>query len=250
MNEKRARNREHDDGAGSIEPPAASSTPAWAGVTPMQQARSEATFHALIRAGRDALESKGLESMTIARLAEAAGASVGAFYGRFENRRAYFSAIQETVVAEVETNVRRAIDALDRNNVNAAEFLSAIAPIWVTIFRDNRGLYLAAFKDSTSQPGAWTPFKRLGWNMAALIVERLLPRLAELGKTDTEREIRIAMQFVNGLLVNATINDPGPIRLDDPEMEGNIARFLCSFFGLELPQKNGLKRSRKGIKGK
>lgn len=220
--------------------------PVWRGVAPTQQARSEATFHALIRAGRVALESKGFDEMTIAGLAEAAGVSVGAFYGRFENKQAYFAAIQKIVVAEIEANIRREVDVLDGKRVDAVEFLAALARIWVGFFRANRGLYLAAFKHSTTQPGVWTPFKQLGWNMAALIVERLLPRLKAMGKTDTDRDVRIAMQFMNGMLVNATINDPGPIRLDGPEMEQNIARFLCSFFGLELPKKSPRKRARPG----
>lgn len=218
----------------------------WSGVAPTQQARSEATFHALIRAGRQALESKGFDEMTIAGLAEAEGVSVGAFYGRFENKQAYFAAIQKIVVAEIEANVRQEVDALDGKRVDAVGFLAALARIWVGFFRANRGLYLAAFKHSTTQPGVWTPFKQLGWNMAALIVERLLPRLESLGKTDTELEIRIAMQFMNGMLVNATINDPGPIHLDGPEMEQNITRFLCSFFGLELPGKIPRQRARRG----
>ena len=33
-------------------------------------------------------------------------------------------------------------------------------------------------------------------------------------------------------VVNATINDPGPIHLEDPQMETYIAHFLCSFLGV------------------
>lgn len=235
--------------ARTVEAPGAAVAQAWNGVAPIQQARSEATFHALIRAGREVVETRGFEGMTIAGLAEAAGVSVGAFYGRFENKQAYLSAIQEIAVAEVAASVRRTFDEADRQGADAHGFLEVVARTWVAIFRENRGLYLGAFKDSTTRPGAWTPFKQLGWNMAALVVERLLPRLQALGKNDTEREVRIALQFVNGLLVNATINDPGPIRLGDPEMEINIARFLCSFFGLESPRNHGKSaRSRKGTK--
>jgi len=236
MSARRARIPDQDDVA-SAEPSHSVAAQAWSGVAPIQQARSEATFRALIGAGRAAVEDRGFEGMTIAGLAEAAGVSVGAFYGRFENKQAYFSAIQEITVAEIAASVRRAFDQCDRRGADVAEFLAVVARTWVSIFRENRGLYLAAFKDSTTRPGAWTPFKQLGWNMAELLVERLLPRLQALGKPDTEREVRIALQFVNGLLVNATINDPGPIRLDDPEMEFNIARFLCSFFGLPPPKK-------------
>jgi AcrR family transcriptional regulator len=61
------------------------------GVTPHQQARSEATFQAFIAAGRKALKDKTFDQMAIGDIARAAGLSVGAFYGRFENKEAFFS---------------------------------------------------------------------------------------------------------------------------------------------------------------
>lgn len=207
----------------------------WNGVVPIQQARSEATYQALILAGRTALENQSFQEMTIANLARSAGASVGAFYGRFENKQAYFSAIQETVVAEAEAQIRRQLDELEEADADVVQFLCTVATIWVSIFRDNKGLYRAAFKDSCTQPHLWTPFKRLGWRGAAVVTEKLLPRLAAIGKPSSERNMRIAMQFMNGMLVNATINDPGPIHLEDKEMVPYLVRLLCTFMGVEPP---------------
>jgi AcrR family transcriptional regulator len=202
---------------------------------PIQQARSEATYQALISAGRKALEEHRFGEMTIASLARSAGASVGAFYGRFENKQAYFSAIQETVVAEEEARVNRFLNQLDEADASVAEFICVIAAMWVSIFGQNRGLYLAAFKDSTSLPNVWTPFKRLGWQAAGRVTAKLLPRLKRMRTPSTERDIRIAMQFMNGMLVNATINDPGPIHLKDKEMVPYLIRLLCTFLGVEPP---------------
>jgi hypothetical protein len=70
-----------------------------------------------------------------------------------------------------------------------------------------------------------------------------MPRLQALGKPRTEREIRIAFQFVNGLLVNAVLNDPGPLSVDDVEMEQNIAQFLCFFFGIQYIVKSQKRKS-------
>lgn len=219
----------------SFEPPP-ERTGEWNGVVPIQQARSEATYQALILAGRTALEDQSFQGLTIATLARNAGASVGAFYGRFENKQAYFSAIQETVVAEAQAHIRQRLDVLDAADADVAQFLCTIATIWASIFRDNKGLYRAAFKDSCTQPQLWTPFKRLGWHGAAVVTEKLLPRLAAMGRPSNERDIRIAMQFMNGMLVNATINDPGPIRLEDEEMVPYLVRLLCTFMGVEPPQ--------------
>ncbi len=205
------------------------------GVTPAQQARSGATFLALLQAGREALERGSMDDMTVGDIARSAGTSVGAFYGRFENKEAFFSAVQEMTVAQCEVDLHVMFDALEAEDADVARMLQSISTFWVHLFRENRGLYRAAFKHATALPGVWTPFKRLGYHGSELIVAHVLPRLHKMGLDVEEIQIKMAMQFVNGLLINSTINDPGPVRLDDQEMEVHIARFLCTFLGVPPP---------------
>lgn len=216
--------------ASRLRMPAVGELVALEGVTPPRQARSGATFRALIKAGRNALKAGSLDAMTIDDIAHAAKASVGAFYGRFENKEAFFAAIQQITVADIWKRMQALINGLKARDASALEFLEAIGRFWVEIFRENRGLYVATFKHASTRPGAWTPFKRLGWNGSDLIAEALVPRLE---CENAELQVRLAMQFVNGLLVNATINDPGPVQLDDPAMEGHVTRFLCLFLGVQ-----------------
>lgn len=220
------------------------------GVTPAQQPRSEATFRALIQAGKKALDAKFFDEMTIEEIARAAGASVGAFYGRFANKEAFFSAIQEITVADIEAHLKA---QLARRQVEAAtdrEFLVAVAKITVGIFRRNRGLYIASFKHSSTRTGAWSPVRRLGYEASGLIAASLAPRLQRAGKPASERKIRIGLQFMNGLLVNAVLNDPGPLSLDDREMPAYIARMLCSFFGIDGVGKTRSVKSRGAMASK
>jgi hypothetical protein len=42
---------------------------------------------------------------------------------------------------------------------------------------------------------------------------------------------------MNGLLVNATINDPGPIHVEDEELVSALQRMLFAFLGVEAPAK-------------
>lgn len=204
------------------------------GVMPTQQARSGATMLALLRAGRQALEQGGLDNMTISEIARSAGTSVGAFYGRFENKEAFFAAVQTMVISEIEVDFDAMFEALERDEVDVVEMLHAISVFWVGLFRSNRGLYQAAFKHASAQPGVWTPFKRLGYKASGMIVEHVLPRLRQMGLATEEVQIRMAMQFANGLLINSVINDPGPVKLDDPDMEVHVARFLCTFLGVPV----------------
>ncbi len=203
------------------------------GVTPHQQARSEATFQALIAAGRKALEDKTFDQMAIGDIARAARLSVGAFYGRFENKEAFFLAIQDIAVSEIEESLRRRLSDPALRAASDAEFLAAVAGFSIGVFRKHRGFYFASSKHSSMPPDRWSPVRRLGFNVSGLVAAELMPRLARLGRPATEREIRIGMQFMNGLLVNAVLNDPGPLRLDSRDLEKYLVRHLCSFFGID-----------------
>jgi len=207
--------------------------PQLAGVAPVRQPRSEATFRALIQAGRKALDEKFFDEVTIEEIARAAGASVGAFYGRFANKEAFFSAIQEITVADIEAQLNAQLARPEVEAASDAQFLAAVAKFTVGVFRGHRGLYIASFKHSSARPGAWSPIRRLGYKASGLFAAKLAPRLRKLGKPASEREIRIGLQFMNGLLVNAVLNDPGPLSLDDKNMEAYITRLLCSYFGIE-----------------
>ena len=203
------------------------------GVTPHQQARSEATFQALIAAGRKALEDKTFDQMAIGDIARAAGLSVGAFYGRFENKEAFFLAIQDITVSGIEEDLRRCLSAPALREASDVEFLAAVARFSIGVFRKHRGFYFASSKHSAAPPDRWSPIRRLGFTVSGYVAAELIPRLASLGKPATEREVRIGMQFMNGLLVNAVLNDPGPLRLDSRDLEKYLVRHLCSFFGID-----------------
>jgi AcrR family transcriptional regulator len=218
------------------------------GVTPHQQARSEATFQALIAGGREALEDKTFDQMAIGDISRAAGVSVGAFYGRFENKEAFFLAIQDITVSEIEENLRRCLARL--RGASDAEFLAAVAKFSIGVFREHRGFYFASAKHSSMAPDLWSPIRRLGFNVSGCVARELMPRLARRGKRATEREIRIGMQFMNGVLVNAVLNDPGPLRLDDGDLEKYLVRYLCAFFGIDQARKTAVPVKRTTKRGK
>ena len=63
------------------------------GVTPSRQKRSRETTAALLQAGAEMLRSHSLAELSIEALCRQVGATVGAFYSRFESKDAYFNAL-------------------------------------------------------------------------------------------------------------------------------------------------------------
>jgi hypothetical protein len=45
--------------------------------------------------------------------------------------------------------------------------------------------------------------------------------------------VRFAMQMVFGMLVNAVLNNPGPLPLDDERLPGEMTRMVAAYLGLD-----------------
>src|ERR1700692_2269546 len=72
------------------------------GVTPSRQKRSREMTAALLEAGADMLRTRSLAELFIEALCSKVGATVGAFYSRFESKEAYFNALIELAARDGE----------------------------------------------------------------------------------------------------------------------------------------------------
>src|SRR3982751_1490923 len=78
------------------------------GVTPPRQRRSRETTTALLRAGADLLRTRSLAELSIEALCTQVGATVGAFYSRFESKEAYFNALIELAARDGQAMLSKA----------------------------------------------------------------------------------------------------------------------------------------------
>jgi AcrR family transcriptional regulator len=198
------------------------------GINPAQQNRSRANFAALIRAGREELNEKSLSQVRIEDLVHRAGTSVGAFYNRFTNKEAFFSAIQTITVNEVfevlETEITRIAEIEGDESM-----LEELAGVWVHAYRNHKPIYIASARHVALNRNAWDPFRKLGQAATALVVENIGPRLRSSGVQEADRLVQEALQIVNGTLLNSVLNNPGPVSIGDPKMVVNVSKILKCF---------------------
>lgn len=196
------------------------------GVTPSRQKRSRATTLALLEAGADMLRTRGLTELSIEALCAKVGGTVGAFYSRFESKEAYFNALMEIAARD---GARR-LAALDRRgtpgDAELADLCRGIVSGIVGWIRTHEGVLRAALQHDDTRPDKWTPFKRLARSNAERATPLLLPLMGKGRKAAKTRAIAFGFQVVLGTLVNAIINDPGPLSLHDKEMETRLASCL------------------------
>ena len=75
------------------------------GVTPSRQKRSRETTAALLQAGAEMLRTHSFAELSIDALCRQVGATVGAFYSRFESKDAYFNALMALAARDGERRV-------------------------------------------------------------------------------------------------------------------------------------------------
>ena len=95
--------------------------------------------------------------------------------------------------------------------------------IWM---RNHEGVLHAALQHDDTRPDKWTAFKALARATTERATPLLLPAMGKRRTAAKTRAIAFGFQIVLGTLVNAILNDPGPLSIRAKEMETRLAGCL------------------------
>lgn len=196
------------------------------GVTPSRQQRSRETMAALLRTGAEMLRTRTLDDLSIEDLCAAVDATVGSFYGRFASKDAYFNVLLglaardgQTMLAAMAQN-----DRLVRTDLET--LCGALVGQIIGWMRRHEGVLRAALQRSGSGPARWSDFKQLAAATTNAATPLLLAAMGPSRSAARIRSIGFGFQTVFGTLVNAILNDPGPLSIHHPEMAVRLSRCL------------------------
>jgi AcrR family transcriptional regulator len=213
------------------------------GVTPSRQKRSRETTLALLKAGTEMLRTHSLAELSIEVLCREVGATVGAFYSRFESKEAYFNVLIELAARDGGRALARIPSGTKLKDADLARICAAVAQGVTVWMRDHEGVLRAALQHKGTRADKWTLFKRLARGTTARATPLLLSAMgggkAAETKADKTKAIAFGFQVMFGTLVNAILNDPGPISIKDPEMEQRLGRCLFHLLQAEMAAANG-----------
>jgi AcrR family transcriptional regulator len=194
------------------------------GVTPSRQKRSRETTVALLQAGADLLRTHSLSEVSIESLCGKVGVTVGAFYSRFESKEAYFSAL---IALATQDGARRLTEmGRPAGNATLDDLCRVIVSGIIGWIRTHEGVLRAALQHDDTRPDKWTTFKGLARATTESATPLLLPTMGKGRKAAKTRAIAFGFQVVLGTLVNAILNDPGPLSIRDSELEQRLADCL------------------------
>jgi AcrR family transcriptional regulator len=211
------------------------------GVTPSRQKRSRETTLALLKAGAEMLRTHSLAELSIEALCREVGATVGAFYSRFDSKEAYFNVLIELAARDGGRGLSKIPPGTKFADADLAALCLALVRGITGWMREHEGVLRAALQHGgdTKRPGTWRPFKRLAGGATLRATPLLLSAMGPGRKPAKTRTIAFGFQVVFGTLVNAILNDPGPLSLHDPEMETRLGLCLLQILQAEMKAQPG-----------
>lgn len=186
-----------------------------------KQARSRARRLALLEHGVEVLAEKELDELSIAEITAALGYSTGSFYSYFADKTAFFIAVQQWVSDAQGKVVRDRIEARDISDLSLIERLKLCVAITIDYFRLRTGVIRSALRYERRIPQGWAPNRA----MTQRIVSAATVGLNAVKKDKLE----VALQLAFGMLVNALLHDPGPLKLEDADLGDKIVVALSPY---------------------
>ncbi len=204
------------------------------GVTPSRQKRSRETTAALLKAGAEMLRTRSLAELSIEALCSKVGATVGAFYSRFESKEAYFNALIELAARDGESRLSRMMENEPSAGGSLAELCRRLVHGLIGWTRQHEGVLRAALQHDDTRPSQWTTFKGLARSTTGHATPPLLRSMGKGREAAKTWTIAFGFQMVLGTLVNAILNDPGPLSIHDDEMEVRLSGCLLLLLEAEM----------------
>ena len=193
-----------------------------------QQSRSMRTQQALIDAGRAILRDTPWEAVSIAMIAQKAERSVGVFYQRFGSKEDFLTVLINLWLAEGYARVEEEREpssplAVIERNLNAL----------YEHIRTNRYFWRAALQRAMDDPASWEPFRQLGTAIRQKFADELGVGLGRPLDAAERHRLDLASQVFNSVINNALLNDPGPLRIDQPEFLPTIKQIFLTVAALD-----------------
>ena len=189
---------------------------------------------ALLQAGAEMLRTRSLSELSIEALCNKVGATVGAFYSRFDSKEAYFNALIELAARDGDRGLLLMAETELFKGVDLAGLCGILVSGITAWIRNHEGVLRAALQHGGTRPDRWTPFKRRARAMTERATPLLLAAMGKGREDAKKRSIAFGFQVVFGTLVNAILNDPGPVSLRDGEMEARLGRCLLQTLQAEM----------------
>jgi AcrR family transcriptional regulator len=178
------------------------------------------------------LARQDYELISVAEFAREAGTSVGAFYGRFQDKEMFLYKVISTAFRSLSDYAESDLDPAHWRRASPARIIEGIVRHIVERMSRERaaGAVRAALKLATVQRHALEPFVNYRNAVAESAVALLASRLPIHNPSGS---VRNAVQAVFGIVTDATVVGAGPMRLGSERMISALSALMTACLDLE-----------------
>ena len=197
------------------------------GVFEALQERSRRSRDAFIESGFVLLNQMRFNDLKISDLVQHCGRSVGSFYKRFEDKEAFFRALQVATVKRDRQIIERRLakDRLATMTPEAVlhEFVDILADIFSS---EVRGVLRESLLRIHEPEDGWAPMRKSGQDVQNRLVARLRTAYPHLSPDEAERKLRFCYQIIVGVLQNDLVNDSHTFSTKDHSIRSALKAVL------------------------
>src|ERR1044072_5049008 len=147
------------------------------GILPTRQRRSQATTVALLEAGAEMLRHCSFDELSILQLCKRVKVTIGAFYGRFESKDAFFTALMALAARHCLAALDEAVANDDRSHAELEKVCRDLVAVVTDVIRRNEGVLRAAMQYKAVQPARWITGREPGGGFVERSTPLLLARM-------------------------------------------------------------------------
>jgi AcrR family transcriptional regulator len=215
------------------------------GILPTRQRRSQETTVALLEAGAELLRGCAFDELSIDELCSRVGVTIGAFYGRFESKDAFFAALVSIASRRTLSAIDEAVTKDKHAGADLETVCRDVVAVVTDVIRRNEGVLRAAMQYKAVQPARWITVAETGAGIIERSMALLVARMGRGRLAAKQRTVGFAFQMVFGTLINAVLNKPRLVGLHDKEMIDRLALAMFLQLDHEARGKTGSRRRRK-----
>lgn len=186
---------------------------------PTKQLRSEKTREKLLQTGKALLSAGGFDDVSIAQIAAASGCSVGAFYMRFKNKKAYFEFLLDRIIDQVRQQAQQALTPDSIKGLTLAQTVQLCVRHHIQVIRTNEGPIRAAMEYSINGSNDWQPIRDAGSWLNALYIDLIIRKCRKPDADQQKEGLLIGLHVIAGHLLNVITHKSAVMPLQHADLE-------------------------------
>ncbi|MEM7093337.1 MAG: helix-turn-helix domain-containing protein [Actinomycetota bacterium] len=183
-------------------------------VRPGQQDRSRKTQVALLEAAAELVAEHGVERTTVAAIAQRAGASVGAVYHHFRDKRAIVYALFDRYCEMMDATVAEAVDPARWSGASIRDVLEGYLAFVLRHGDEASGFRRAGHHLVEVDQAMRERSDRLRLDLDEGLERLLSDRIDEIGHPDPAFAIGLVLDQFSAMIRNRSTQPAGPTRME------------------------------------